>query len=133
MKPVIHITTRNNVLSGEITPQGVLTPDYKGQFYLRNDGILFLANDITNDSWVEISSEIILNDSIDSTSITEAATANAVRKAYEKAEAAFQSASNGKNLIASAITGMGVEASSNEDFNSLSTKISKIKTKAIFS
>ena len=54
-------------------------------------------------------------------------------EAYAKAEEAFQSASNGKSLVASAITGMGVEANSNESFQQLSNKIKQIKTKAIFS
>lgn len=48
--------------------------------------------------------------------------------AYSKAEQAFQSASNGKKLLASAITGKGVSASSNDTFSILANKIRQIST-----
>ncbi|MFD3158688.1 hypothetical protein ACFIJ5_17910 (plasmid) [Haloimpatiens sp. FM7330] len=48
--------------------------------------------------------------------------------AYEKAEQAFQSASNGKNSIAQAITGKGVSANKNDTFNVLASKIGQIST-----
>ncbi len=58
-----------------------------------------------------------LSDSTSSTSTSLASTANAVRVTYNKAvealnkaNEAFQSASDGKNLIATAITGKGVPA-----------------------
>lgn len=53
--------------------------------------------------------------------------------ALAKAEQALQNASNGKTLMASAITGMGVQANANETFEQLSNKVKLIKTKAIFS
>lgn len=40
----------------------------------------------------------------------------------------FQSASNGKQLIASAITGKGIETSINDSFQTMATNISKIET-----
>src|SRR5699024_7553951 len=64
---------------------------------------------------------------VTSTSTTQAATANAVKLAYDKANEAFQSASDGKTKIATAITGKGVDASSSDTFDTLSTKINQIK------
>ncbi len=43
-----------------------------------------------------------------------------------KADQAFQSASNGKGLVANAITGKGVSASGSDTFQQLATKISSI-------
>lgn len=43
----------------------------------------------------------------------------------------FQSASNGKGLIATAITGKGVDASSNDTFSQLATKIQQISESGI--
>lgn len=45
----------------------------------------------------------------------------------------FQSASNGKGLIATAITGKGVDASSNDTFSQLATKIQQISGSGIIS
>lgn len=67
-----------------------------------------------------------LNNTVTSTSTTQGATANAVKLAYDKANEAFQSASDGKTKIATAITGKGVDASSSDTFDVLSEKISKI-------
>lgn len=81
------------------------------------------------------------SDAVTSTSKTTLATSYAVKVAYdkgnaalskadnafEKAEQAFISASNGKKLIANAITGVGIEASPNENFSSLADKISKVQ------
>lgn len=69
-----------------------------------------------------------LNNTTTSTSTTQAATAAAVKAAMDKAEEAFQSASNGKTAIATAITGKGVSASSSDTFNQLATKIDNIQT-----
>lgn len=68
------------------------------------------------------------SDSVSLDSSTTIATSKAVKIAMDKANSAFQSASNGKELIANAITGMGVSASTTETFNNLATKITKIKT-----
>lgn len=133
MNPIVHVT-RNNFLSGSVSPIGTVTPDFKGQQYLKDNGVLFLAKGLTPDSWTEVSgASVTLNNTVTSTSTTEAATANAVKQAYDKADQAFQSASNGKNKIASSITGMGIEASNTESFDTLSEKIKQIKTRAIFS
>lgn len=63
------------------------------------------------------------------------ATAAGVKAAYDKgieainkANQAFQSASNGKNIIAQAITGKGISASGSETFDSLASKINNINT-----
>lgn len=55
------------------------------------------------------------------------ATAGAVKKAYDKALEAFQSASNGKTKIAAAITGKGVATSSTDTFEVMAAKINSIK------
>ena len=60
-----------------------------------------------------------LSDSVTSTSTTLAATANAVKKAYDRANEAFQSASDGKNLIATAIAGLGLDADGSDTFSEL--------------
>ncbi|GIP14405.1 hypothetical protein J40TS1_00470 [Paenibacillus montaniterrae] len=65
-----------------------------------------------------------LSTATNSTSTTLAATASAVKAAYDRAEAAFQSASEGKSTIASALSGKsGVSASSSETWASLAGKI----------
>jgi len=73
-----------------------------------------------------------LNDTVTSTSIIEAATANAVRQAYARADSAFQYANNGKTSIANVIgyvTGSNTHAEiANEiqnDKNSLATNLTK--------
>lgn len=100
---------------------------------------VFLRNDNTWQSLPTASTSatgiVQLNNTINSTSTTQAATANAVKIAYDKgieainkANQAFQSASNGKNIIAQAITGKGISASGSETFDSLATKINNINT-----
>ena len=93
---------------------------------------VFLRNDNTWQTLPSASTSatgiVQLNDAINSTSTTQAATANAVKKAYDRANEAFQSASDGKTKIATAITGKGVAASSSDTFDSLATKISSIST-----
>lgn len=100
---------------------------------------VFLRNDNTWQSLPTASTSatgiVQLNNAINSTSTTQAATANAVKIAYDKgieainkANQAFQSASNGKNIIAQAITGKGISASGSETFDSLASKINNINT-----
>ena len=100
---------------------------------------VFLRNDNTWQSLPTASTSatgiVQLNNAINSTSTTQAATANAVKIAYDKgieainkANQAFQSASNGKNIIAQAITGKGISASGSETFDSLASKIKNINT-----
>jgi hypothetical protein len=62
-----------------------------------------------------------LSDSVSSTSISLAATANAVKKAYDKAKEAFQSASDGKTGIASVI---GSPATSGDTFSMMFLSLS---------
>ncbi|MFU1797046.1 tail fiber protein [Paenibacillus azoreducens] len=57
-----------------------------------------------------------------------AATEKAVKTAYDRAEQAFTSASNGKIDIASAITGKGVPASGSDSFSTLAWRIGQIET-----
>lgn len=68
-----------------------------------------------------------LNNTVTSTSINEAATSNAVKIAYDRAELAFQSASNGKQLLSVAIAGKGQTVSSTATFNEFATAINNIQ------
>lgn len=53
---------------------------------------------------------------------------NGIASAQEKADLAFQSASDGKTAIAAAITGKGISASSSDTFSVLASKISNISS-----
>lgn len=66
------------------------------------------------------------SNAIDSDSQETVATSLAVKLAYDKAEQAFQSASNGKRLIAEAIIGKGGTASESDSFQMMSDSIKKI-------
>ena len=80
-------------------------------------------NDLTNKPTIPT-----LNNTVTSTSTTQAATANAVKQAYDRAEQAFTQANNGKNLIASAVVGKGGTASSGDTFSQLAAAITNIPT-----
>ncbi|KIL46928.1 hypothetical protein KP77_24960 [Jeotgalibacillus alimentarius] len=69
-----------------------------------------------------------LSSSVTSTSETLAATPKAVKTAMDRADAAFQSASDGKTAVASAVTAKGVAASPTDTFPTLATKIGQIST-----
>lgn len=83
-------------------------------------------NDLTNKP--AIPAPVTLNNTVTSTSTTQAATANAVKIAYDRGEAAFQSANDGKTAIASAVTAKGVSASPADTFALLASKIGQIST-----
>lgn len=68
-----------------------------------------------------------LTNAVNTTSSVLAATATAVKKAYDRADEAFQSASDGKNAVAAAITGKGVPASGSDTFAQLAAKIGQIE------
>ena len=69
-----------------------------------------------------------LSSSVTSTSEVLAATPKAVKTAMDRADAAFQSASDGKTAVASAVTAKGVAASPSDTFPTLATKIGQIST-----
>ncbi|QVY62998.1 tail fiber protein [Cytobacillus gottheilii] len=69
-----------------------------------------------------------LSNSVISTSEILAATPRAVKTAMDRANQAFQSASEGKAAIASAITAMEVSASPSDTFATLASKIGQIET-----
>ncbi|MET3505631.1 tail fiber protein [Halalkalibacter oceani] len=71
---------------------------------------------------------VLLSDSTTSDSSETGATSKAVKSAMDRADAAFTSASNGKNQIATAITGKGVPASGSDTFTQLANKIEQIAT-----
>ncbi|EJW14453.1 tail fiber protein [Paenibacillus alvei] len=75
-----------------------------------------------------VAARLPILDSVNSTSTQHAATANAVKAAYDRAEQAFTSASDGKNQVAAAITGKGVPASGSDTFPVLAQKIWQITT-----
>ncbi len=67
-----------------------------------------------------------LNNTVTSTSTMEAATANAVKIAYDRAEMAFIQADNGKNLIQNAVIGKGGAVPSEPSFEQLANAINGI-------
>lgn len=68
-----------------------------------------------------------LNDATNSTSTTEAATANAVKKAYDRAEAAFTQANDGKGKVRTAIIGAkGTVAGATPTFDQLVAGVATI-------
>lgn len=77
-----------------------------------------------------VESKVELSSAIDGTRDTVAATEKAVKTAYDRANEAFQSASNGKTQIATAITGKGVSASGSDTFAQLASKVSSISVGA---
>ncbi|WP_282804590.1 hypothetical protein [Clostridium tetani] len=66
------------------------------------------------------------SDSVTSTSSSTLATSKAVKFAYDKALQAFQFASNGKSIIATAITGKGITTSSSDTFQKMADNINNI-------
>lgn len=69
---------------------------------------------------------VTVSTSVTSTSTTTAASSSAVKSAYDEAQLAKQSASDGKIVVASAITGKGVAASGTDTFAALASKITSI-------
>lgn len=71
-----------------------------------------------------------LSDAVTSTDVTKAATSNAVKKAYDRADAAFTSASNGKTAIKDAVTGADprVVVPTDPTFTQLATAVGQIQT-----
>ena len=70
--------------------------------------------------------QILLEDSVTSTSVTKAATPNSVKTAMDKANEAFQRANEGKLAISSAVNNKGVSASPADTFPALAKKIGQI-------
>lgn len=77
-----------------------------------------------------VESKVELSNATNGTRETVAATEKAVKTAYDRANEAFQSASNGKTQIATAITGKGVSASGSDTFAQLASKVSSISVGA---
>lgn len=68
-----------------------------------------------------------LLDVVNNTSTQHAATANAVKKAYDEALAAKQAGVDARSKIAGAVNAKGVQASANDTIEQLAQKISSIK------
>ena len=91
------------------------------------DARKFLRND---NSWQSLPTAstsatgiVQLNNTVTSTSTTQAATANAVKTAYDKANEAFQSGSNAKTKLVNALTAKGATASTSDSWDTLIGKI----------
>lgn len=69
-----------------------------------------------------------LSSAVNSVDETLSATPKAVKQAYDRADAAFTSANNGKTAVANAVTAKGVAASPSDTFPVLATKIGQIST-----
>lgn len=82
------------------------------------------------DASLTVKGKVQLNSATNSESEALAATPKAVKAAYDRAEAAFQSASDGKTAVAAAITGMGQSAAGSETFAQLATKVGQISNDA---
>ncbi|WDV47908.1 tail fiber protein [Clostridiaceae bacterium M8S5] len=71
-----------------------------------------------------------ISDSVSYDNSETAASSKAVKTVMDKANSAFQLASDGKNKIATSITGMGQEVSGDATFDTLASKISSISNDA---
>lgn len=73
-----------------------------------------------------------LSDAVTSIDVTKAATSNAVKKAYDRADAAFTSASNGKAAVKQAVAGVDprVVIPADPTFAQLATAVGQIETGA---
>lgn len=118
------------------TVNGLARLDQNGNV-LKADGSL--AGEVTAAQFTEHKEEratvqkaghVQLSDAITSTDTTKAATSNAVKKAYDRADAAFTSASNGKTAIANAVAGVDprVVVPADPTFAQLVEAVGKIKT-----
>lgn len=67
-----------------------------------------------------------LNDTVTSASVVQAATANAVKTAMDRADAAFTSVSNRKMVVVNAVTGKGGTIPINPSYDDLATAIAGI-------
>lgn len=67
-----------------------------------------------------------LNDAVNDTSITTAATANAVKKAYDRADQAFQFGNERKQEVVDVLVAKGISASTSESWDSLIAKMAGI-------
>ena len=97
---------------------------------LGTDGILLQTQrppiPVVNDGTTSQKGIVQLNDATNSTLTTQAATANAVKKAFDRAEAAFQSASDGKTRIANAT---GAPSVPSDTFTKIASDITTGKAK----
>lgn len=64
MNPRIHVT-RNNTLTGDNSPVGIITPDFIGQQYIMaSQDKVFFAKGTTNQDWIEGSGSSNANDAV---------------------------------------------------------------------
>lgn len=93
----------------------------------KHNGIIYYIPDYPNIKPVPESNIV---DSLDSTDTNKALSANMGRELKEELDDCFQSVSDGKELVASAITGKGVTTDATATFEQMATNISSIKTTA---
>lgn len=91
---------------------------------------LSISQHKAEDASVTKKGHVQLSDAITSTDTNKAATSNAVKKAYDRADQAFLSASNGKNMLTNAITGTDPRVVIPQDpsFGQLATAVRQIQT-----
>lgn len=114
---VAKLDADGNVLKADGSLAGEVT---KNQFELHT----------SKGSTILEAGHVQLSDAVTSTDITKAATSNAVKKAMDRADAAFTSAGNGKTTIKNAITGADsrVIVPADPSFNQLATAVGQIQT-----
>lgn len=114
-------------------PTHILNGSTIGGKEIANKEEVQLVDDALTTHWADDASttkkgHVQLNNTVTSTLATQAATANAVKQAYDRADAAFTSANSGKTAVANAVTAKGVTASPADTFPMLATKIGQIST-----
>lgn len=70
--------------------------------------------------------KLTISSAVNSTSATQVANSNAVKQAYDRADAAFTQANDGKTAVVNALTAKGVPASPSDTFSALADKIGQI-------
>ena len=127
---ILDVQITNKV--DKVADKQLSTNDYTAAEKNKLAGIEAGANKYTNadlpNASVTAKGIVQLSDATNNNSTTLSATANAVKKAYDRANQAFQSASDGKIQIATAITGKGVDARGSDTFLILANKIEQIVT-----
>lgn len=158
MPEKIHLT-RSDIKQYGMSPVGVVTPMYIGQYCITDDNKVYFAKGLTSEDWIEASGN---NDALDGVlqeiiSNLEETNSNLeeVRSNLEQTNSnleevrsksgdlnslktqdktnlveaineLFQNVSNGKNLIATAITDKGVNTGSDDTFETMANNISNI-------
>ncbi|MGG0823346.1 phage tail protein [Paenibacillus turicensis] len=90
------------------------------------DLIVDSSGDNIPDASLTTQGKVMLSNAVDSNNESQAATSKAVKTAYDRANEAFQSGVSAKKGIVDAVNASGGNASTNDTWDGLSSKISKI-------